>query len=124
MSTLRPNIACWIRRRTESFDAQGRSIWKTRSTKSKCSIVWLHASKDKTTVRADSSASRGRAEESLADARLLFLPSVAISVGDVVEVSVKGGDNIKVEINRVFRRPDVNGVIHHIDVEGEIWEQE
>ena len=123
MSTLRPRNRCWIRRRTEKYDGQGRPIHSTRSQKSRCAIVWLYGAEDKTTVRADSSASRGRAEETLADARLLFLPTTDINLGDVVEVQVKGGSNVKVEVKRIFRRPDVAGVIHHIDVEGEIWVQ-
>ena len=121
MSNLKPRNPCWITRRTNSFDGNGQPTFSTSVRKTKCAIVWLYSETDKTTVRADSSASRGRADESLATGRILLKPNEVIKTGDLVEIYVKGGDNITIEVNKVFRRPDVNNVIHHVDVEGLIW---
>jgi hypothetical protein len=48
----------------------------------RCSIIHLKASSEKTTVRADSSASRGSAEEEIADAKLLLPPALHVFLGD------------------------------------------
>lgn len=121
MSTLRPRNTCWITRKTGTYDDFGRHTFSARRTRTRCSIVSMTREVDKTSVRADSTASRGRAEEPLAQARLLFLPREDLRTGDIVEVEIKGGENLKVTITSIFRRPDVSGQIHHIDAEGEIW---
>lgn len=124
MSTIRPRNDCWIISRTESWDGNGRPIHKVSKKKTKCAIVSLHDATDESTVRADSSASRGRAEEHISDGRLLLKPSETLKLGDVIEVAVKGGDNIKITVRRIFRRVDIAGVVHHIDIEGDVWVSE
>jgi len=75
-----------------------------------------------TSVRTDSSASQGRAEESVNDVRLLFAAKTTIKLGDIVAVLFPGQPPMRVEIMSVRRMPDVSGVIHHIQVEGVKWE--
>lgn len=122
MSTIRPNTPCWIVSMTNSFDGHGQPVFKTKKRKTKCSIVSLHDASGKTTVRADSSASRGQADERLADGRLLLKPNEQVRLGDIVEVKTdRVSDIIKIQITRIFRRVDIAGKVHHIDVEGDIW---
>lgn len=121
MSTIRPKNTCWIRRNTVRYDGHGRTIHSAVRRKTLCAIIRLHDEIDQTTVRADSSASRGRAEEQLAAGRLLLKPDEIIATGDLIEVEIKGAPNITLEIKSIFRRIDVGGRVHHIDVEGEIW---
>ncbi len=121
MSTLRPRTPCTISRKTESFDRYGRPEHQTRKRRTKCAIISFYDESEKTSVRADSSASRGRADEHVADVRILLKPNEQIATGDLVEIQLRGGDAITMQVNRIFRRPDVEGVIHHIDVEGDLW---
>lgn len=121
MSTIRPKTTCWIIKNTTRYDGHGRAIHATRRKRTRCAVIKLYDEVEKTTVRADSSATRGRAEEMLADGRLLLLPNEDVATGDLIEVEVQGGPNITLEIKRIFRRIDVGGRVHHIDLEGEIW---
>ena len=121
MSTLRPRTPCTISRKTNSFDRYGRETHSTSKRRTKCAIISFYNQSEKTSVRADSSASRGRADEQVADVRILLKPSEQVSTGDLVEIRLLGGESITIQISRIFRRPDVEGVIHHIDVEGDLW---
>lgn len=121
MSTIRPRNTCWITSRTDDYDRTGRAIMSISRRRTKCAIVELYDESDKTTVRADSSASRGRADERLADARLLLKPNEDVKLGDVIEVEIRNAPNLKIEVVRIFRRADIAGRIHHIDIEGVKW---
>lgn len=82
----------------------------------RCAIVKLINSVEKTTVRADSSASRGSSKEYLADAVLLMLASSKVQLGDVVTVA---GANVQVIAK--FPRYDVNGRLDHLEVHAMRW---
>jgi len=124
MTTLRPRTPCTLSRKTSTFDRYGREQHKLQRRSTKCAIIHMYNETEKTSVRADSSASRGRSDEQVADGRFLLKPSEQVSTGDLLELKVRGGEKYVIQINRVFRRPDVEGVIHHIDVEGDIWVSE
>jgi hypothetical protein len=79
-------------------------------------VIFATIGSDKSSVRADSSASRGRADEVTNEARLLFRPNVDIRIGDVVVVLET---SLKIETRRLM--PSVDGKIHHIMVEGNRW---
>lgn len=122
MTTIRPRTRCVITRKTGGYDRYGREEHSTRKRITKCAIIHMYNETEKTSVRADSSASRGRSDERLSDGRILLKPTEDIRTGDLVEVTLKGGDRITLQVNRIFRRMDVEGVAHHIDVEGDRWE--
>lgn len=125
MTTLRPRSPCSIRRETGGFDRYGRPQHSSNRVNTKCAIVWLKDNASETSVRADSSASRGRAEEKIYESRLLFKPTEDILPGDLIAIRLQGSPiEIVVEALSVWRRPDVNGVIHHIQVEGNRWASE
>lgn len=71
---------------------------------------------DKTSVRTDSSATRGSAHEILADTRFLFLPNVELTPGDRVRV----GKQMYTVVS-VFPRYSVTGVHDHWQVDCNIF---
>lgn len=81
-----------------------------------CGVVRLVIGEDKTSVRADSSASRGHADEIITKSRLLFLGTTLVHVDDLVEV-----DEIKMKVTDIQRRYDVGGRLDHLQVELEYW---
>lgn len=109
-----PNLYCTITK-SGSTDVYGQTtlgeIFPT-----KCSVVKLMTRLEKTSVRADSSASRGNAEETTASARLLFSKTTDIREGDKVDVL---GQSLRVTV--VFPRLDVNGVLNHYQVDADVW---
>lgn len=122
MTTLRPRTPCTIRRWTGGYDRQGRRVHEETGKTTKCAVVWVKDGVDETSVRADSSASRGRAEERVFDVRLLFLPREVVRTGDLVSVQVAANfEALQVEVGLAQPRPDVEGVVHHIQVEGNRW---
>jgi len=78
--------------------------------------VKLVESASKTSVRTDSSATRGSANEILADTRFLFLPNVVLKPGDIVRAH---GQTFTVV--SVFPRVSVTGVHDHWQVDCNIY---
>ena len=118
--TIRPRYHCVLIRKIPSFDSFGRQKFSTQRINTRCDVVHIREGAERTTVREDSSASRGRAEEYSHDARLMFMAREKVFVGDLVQVKAFGeeSDIITVEIVRIQRRPDVSGRIHHIEADG------
>lgn len=75
-----------------------------------CQVVKLNAGAAKTSVRTDSSASRGSAEEFVADAVLLFPALYDVAVGTLV--TIKG---LTLEIKTIERRFTVAGDLDHYE---------
>ena len=73
----------------------------------------------KTSIRADSSASKGQATEITALARILFLPNENIGPRDKVAVS-----GYELEVESVYPRHDVNGQLDHLQVDLKRWASE
>lgn len=80
-----------------------------------CSIVRLDLSRVPTTVRADSSASRGAAEQMTAAAVILVPPHTKISHGDVLRIQ-----GVAIEVSGMQPRLDVSGQRDHIELTGDI----
>jgi hypothetical protein len=87
-----------------------------KSLNAKCGVVKIQARSDPTTVRADSSASRGYAEEGTVDARLLFPPNVALKKGDRVDVL-----GMSIRVIEVMPRVNLAGKLDHNQVDGVVW---
>lgn len=68
-----------------------------------------------TTVRADSSGSRGHAEENLADLWMLIRPTIKIATNDMVDVQ-----GMKFRIVSIQQRNTVFGEFDHFEVLGQI----
>lgn len=80
---FRPNLKCQISvlGGADGYGKRTYSPWKSTPF----AIVKLEQMSEKTSVRTDSSATRGSAQEILADARLLFPAYVRLKEGDRVK---------------------------------------
>lgn len=112
---LRPNVLCQMQKFTQ-YDQYGIPQFSVKKPV-KCSVVRFKLQQEKTSVRADSSASRGRAEEMLYDVILLFPKNINIKSGDRVEIF----DTI-LKAEDVETRLDINGRIDHFEVSLNQWE--
>lgn len=81
-----------------------------------CAVIKLTDGSEKTSVRTDSSATRGYGEEIIADARLLFLPNVSLFPNSQVTV----GD-IVLRVVSVRQRIDLDGRLDHYQVDLDVW---
>jgi hypothetical protein len=108
---FRPNTFCMVSRRSLVADLYG-SYTFTAPQQTACAVVTYDLSTHKTSVRADSSASGGRAEHLAGVARFLFPKNVVISRGDRVTK-----DNFLLEVIEVHPRRSVLGPIDHIEVD-------
>lgn len=82
----------------------------------KCAVVKFLVGREKTSVRADSSGSRGNAEEITADARLLFPPATKILIGDKVTLF-----DVDLRVLNFTPRLSVAGRLDHYQVDLERW---
>ena len=112
---FRPNLPCRIQLASGKTDVYGQPTPAT-FVNERCSIVRLTSRSEKTSVRADSSASRGNARELQADAVILLTIHTKARIDDVVEVS-----GVKLKITSIFPQHDVNGRLDHYEVEAHIW---
>lgn len=111
---FRPNTFCFVKERT-GFDAWGKETHGNRRRVS-CSVVRLKSSRVKTSVRADSSASRGRGQEIESDSILLLPPSVEIKTGDLIEIM-----GLTLEVVGIEIRLNIMGRHDHNEVSLNAW---
>lgn len=107
-----PNIDCTINKLIGT-DAYGQEQFGT-SIRERCAIVKLKSVKDRTTVRADSSASRGHAWEWISESKILLRSTTAAEVGDKIIIF-----GMPVRILSSFPRHSVTGKLDHYEVTGE-----
>jgi hypothetical protein len=107
-----------LSRKSNRRDRYGKAVYYT-PVKTPCSVVKLEVSSVASSVRADSSASRGAAEQEEAAANLLFPPNVKIAIDDIVVVA-----NVRLRITMTHQRfHAVTGSLDHIEVGAAIAEQ-
>lgn len=111
---FRPNLTCQVSS-VEGTNLYGKETY-TAWVDKKFSIVKLEQASQKTSVRTDSSATRGSAQEILTDARFLFPKDVELVAGDRIKF---GGFTLVVV--SVFPRHHVNGQLDHWQVDADIW---
>lgn len=111
---FRPNLKCEIASMgaTDIYGKRAYGDW----TIVPFGIVKLEESTGKTSVRTDSSASRGSAQEILADARFLFPVYVSLKQGD----RVRFGD-FTLTVVSVAPRYNVLGRFDHWQVDCNVW---
>lgn len=109
-----PNLYCTITK-AGSVNVYGEEQ-PGLTTPARCAIVKLLGREEKTSVRADSSASRGNAQEVTADAVLLFPPNTVIGMDDKITVV---GQTLRV--SGIWPRHDLRGRLDHYQVEAMKW---
>jgi len=112
---FKPNVTCQITRMNGQRSLYGQTLEGDTIT-TRCGVVRLDVAQQKTSVRADTSASRGQAREKVAIAVLLFSPDESLVQRDKVTVS-----GHELEIVSVFPRYNVQGDLDHYQVELAKW---
>ena len=109
MPVITMNVTCWVKPRQGS-DAYGQPIFgKTRRTV--CAVIKLTTSRQKSTVRVDSSGSVGHADEEVADIVLLMDKNEDIAFDDVLIIGGVSG-----RVSSVRQRYDAMGRLDHLEV--------
>jgi hypothetical protein len=111
-----PNQDCLVSKANEETDEFGQPTFAA-PVEERCAIVKLDLAREKTSVRVDSSGSRGNAQEFTANARILFTRDSIIAVGDKVEIL----GNVLRALSK-FPRHDIGGSLDHYQVDLEIWQ--
>lgn len=110
-----PKNTCVITQTAGKTDVYGKPKPGV-SFKERCAIVTIIGKDEKTTVRSDSSASRGNAHEILFDAVILFGPKTKSKLHDIVTIN-----GYKLEIMASQPRYDIDGELDHYQNDLKIW---
>ena len=105
---FRPNIVAGLMR-AGTRDIHSRISYGA-AVRCPCAIVNLDVESLKTSVRADSSASRGSADEIVSKAKILVVTSVAPKIGDKFLI-----DGLELLISATHTRRRVSGQVDHIE---------
>lgn len=105
-----PNTRCDLYRRSTSKDNFGRFQYNPKVS-TPCAVIFLDVTIQKSSVRADTSGSRGQAEQFQGDAMLLFPKHIRLTEGDVTFIDSKWLEIIEVEPRR-----NVMGRVDHLQV--------
>lgn len=110
-----PNRKCRIQLSSGQTNLYGKPIpgvWITEG----CSVVRLTITNEKSSVRADSSGSRGNARELQAQVVVLLTAKTKANVDDILEL-----DGYQLRIMGKEPRRDVTGRLDHYQVSAEMW---
>lgn len=113
---FRPNLSCRIQQSTGN-DVHGQPL-PERFRRERCAIVKLEVANEKSSVRADSSASRGNALEVQVASVILLTTKTAARRDDIIEVS-----GYKLRIVLMEPRYDVGGRLDHYEIHATMWSQ-
>jgi hypothetical protein len=111
---LIPNLSLTYKKRLAT-DLYGTESLGVQASE-RCAIVKLRYEAQHTTVRADSSGSRGYAAEFAASTKILVLKDTAIEIGD--QITVQG---IVLRVVSKFPRHSVIGLLDHFELTGVPW---
>jgi len=111
-----PNTTGVLRRQTGS-NIYGEPTYGHPKTVP-CGVVRLAIAAEATSVRTDSSASRGAADEPEAVAKILFPANVDISIGDRFEIQT-----IILRCKKIEPRLAVTGKLDHWECDFDRWEE-
>lgn len=110
---FRPNTTATLLRKT-GRDIHGREKFGA-PVPLPCAVVSLAEKVVQSSVRADSSGSRGSAEIETLQGNILIPPTVTITEGDVIKILGR-----IMEVDSIEPRNDVFGRLHHQEVRGNI----
>lgn len=110
-----PNVTCTVTKANGGYDRYGQPT-PGESREVRCSIIRLDLEDMKTSVRSDSSATRGMAREVVANARFMFPSDELIEIGDLLTVL----NTIRLRVKSVYPRISVIGNLDHYQVDADI----
>jgi hypothetical protein len=105
-----PNTTCSLYIRSDETDNFERYTFAP-VVKARCAVIDLDITVEKSSVRADTSGSRGQADQQQGSAMLLFPKTSTIKLGDKLFI-----DGFWLEVTKVYPRRAVVGGIDHIEV--------
>lgn len=111
---FRPNISGQLLRKHAKRTVTGQTLYGA-PTPISLAIVNLGTAVEDSSVRADAAASRGAAEVTTLNAKLLLPASIIVANGDVIVVQ-----GYKVEVAGVAPRNNVLGRLDHWEIVGNI----
>lgn len=109
-----PTIPCTVRLKYKTNVYGEASL--SEPVAERCNLVRMRVESEHTTVRADSSATRGYADEFAASNVILLAPNTAARFDD--QITVLG---VSIRVKSLHPRYDVQGRIDHFEVRGEAW---
>lgn len=109
-----PNTDAHLLRKAARRDIHGHETYAAPQP-IRCAVVNLSEGVVTSSVRADSAASRGAADETILAAKILLPPHVKTVLGDVIRVR-----GYLVEIASIQPRTDVLGKLDHFEIGGNI----
>lgn len=113
-----PNTTCYIYSRTDTTNIFGKYEFLPRKTV-KCSVITYDIKSLKTSVRADTSATRGQAENDEGIAKFCFPTYVNLKLDDEVEK-----DGFRMKVIEIHPRRNVLGKLDHYEVDMKKVEEE
>lgn len=111
---FRPNQSCVIRSQS-GYDLYGMATMGARKVE-RCAVVTMKMASEKSSVRADSSGSRGNALEIVADLKILLGPKTTAKHDAIVELH---GNQFVVK--SIAARFNIAGKLDHYEVLCTYW---
>lgn len=112
---FRPNQVCYIRVASGRTDIYGQPLaaFKVRE---QCAVVRLITTNQPSSVRADSSASRGNAKELVSDSLILLGKATVANIDDLIDI---GGSTLRI----ISKHPRfaLNGSLDHYEITASVW---
>lgn len=112
-----PNRYCFLRRKAENADIYGQYLYD-EPVRIKFALVRLDTKSEDSTVRADSSATRGNIKEFVSSGRILVKENVNPNWGDLVIINDK-----TYRIKEVEPRYHVLGHLDHYELDIEKYNE-
>jgi len=111
---FRSNFTCYLTP-VAGTDVYGQNTFGLRRRES-CAIVKLIDESVHSSVRADSTATRGHADEFENIAKILLTKNSAVGIDSKIEIQ---GQTLLV--TKVHRRVGLDGQVDHIEVDCDLW---
>lgn len=112
---FRPNISCYIQKTSGKTDVYGMPVLGAKVVE-RCAIVQLKIKSEKSSVRADTSATRGNARELEVDANILLTKTTSANIDDMIII---GGGEYRIASK--FPRYNLQGTLDHYEVTCTFW---
>lgn len=112
-----PNTTCVIIK-NEGYNMYGEQTYSKERITENCAVLDAKRSVKKSSVRADSSASRGNAQEVIADFWLILEQDTVAEIDDLIEVR-----GVRVKIVDMIPRYGLDGHHDHTEVACQMWNE-
>lgn len=112
---FRPNQSCQIQKASGKNDVYGMPVPGLKKSE-RLAVVELNIMSEKSSVRADTSASRGNAQEMEVVSKFLLTKTTVAEINDIL---IYGGRSFRVK--SMFPRHDLQGTLDHYEITCTFW---